>query len=192
MSLLLRPATPEDAKDIAQLVNIAVEGMPLAFWSDQSNVGQSPLEVGIKRCMQSDTATSYLRITVAELDSQIVGMRLCYELRDLPDQMDGSVHPMFRPMIKLVSSVAQTGSINTIGVYPEYQRNGVGTALLKDLEAKAHFNEAELGLLMTDANKTAHAFSEGRNYRVTEKAPVIKGSWETPASHWQLRRRLHS
>lgn len=192
MSFLLRPAALEDANAVAQLVNLAAEGMPKAFWMDQSNVGQDPMELGAIRCAQKDTATSFHRSTLAELDGEIVGMMLSYDLCDAPDDGDGSVHPIFRPMMRFVKSVGSSGSINVMAVYPKYQRRGIGSALLNNLESSDRGKTGQQALLMTDVNSAGRAFSEGRHYKIVDKAPVIKGTWETPAASWHLRRKLHS
>ncbi len=191
MSFIIRPAKRSDIVDVARLVNLAIEGMPMAFWKEQSSAGQDPFEVGISRCKQDDTATSYMRTTLAELDSEIVGLILSHDIKDVPQDME-NVHPMFRPMVRLVTTSDWTGSINTIAVYPKYRRRGIASALLNELEASSSGTQDVQGLLTSDANTEGHAFCEGRQYRVYDEAPVIKGPWKTQAANWQLRRKLHS
>ena len=192
MSFLLRSATPEDSFDVAKLLDLAVEGMPMAFWTAQMVAGEDAMQIGINRCSKDDTATSYRRAKIAELDGEIVGLIFSYDKADLPAQMDSSVHPLFRPMMKLLNTTNGIASINTMAVYPKYQRRGIGSALLNELEASDRGSKGQQALLMTDVNQTGHAFSEERNYRVVGEAPVIKGPWDTQAATWQLRGKLHS
>src|SRR5690606_11874388 len=45
----IRAATPDDAHELAELINFAGEGMPLYLWERMANVGEDPWEVGRRR-----------------------------------------------------------------------------------------------------------------------------------------------
>ena len=52
----LRPATPEDAPALTELVVIAGEGLPLFAWQAMAEAGEDPWDVGRRRELESQSA----------------------------------------------------------------------------------------------------------------------------------------
>ena len=188
MSLTFRPAIPDDAADIAQLINIAAEGMPAAFWTDMGVIGQDPLEIGRDRCRQTDTVFSWLRATMAIMDGEVVGFSLNHLTADVPQNMDEGIHPMFRPLMRLATGDQALKSVHAIAVYPKFRRKGVGREIVRHLESQSQM----VGLITTNANSNGQAFCKAISYGIVDKAPVIKGNWETSADTWVLLQKSHS
>ncbi len=189
MALRLRAATRDDAADIATLVNIAAEGLPMAFWSDQGVLGQDPLETGSLRCAETDTVFSWRRATIAEVDGLVAGMIIAHATSEVPAEIDESVHPMFRPMVRLSRAALDTQFLNTLAVYPKYRRQGIASRLLNDVELRS--NQSDVALITSNINDAGQAFCKRLSYKFVERAPVIKGNWVTDASSWHLLRKMH-
>jgi hypothetical protein len=69
-----RPATPDDASPMAELVNIAGEGLPLYLWSKMASPGQDPWEVGRARAQRETGGFSYRTTVVLLADPKRGGL----------------------------------------------------------------------------------------------------------------------
>lgn len=185
MALTLRPATPDDASELAVLANIAGEGLPFAYWDNQGDFGQDALEVGTYRFKQLDGLFTWRRVTVAELDGQIAGMSLAHTSEDVPKQLDESMHPMVRPVVRLAIDAVDTHSLNTVAVYPQFRRQKIATSLVRHIEAEAG-RDHKIALVTSDINDVGQAFGAKLAYTKISEVPVIKGGWDTKATKWQL------
>lgn len=67
-----RPATPDDADALAQLVNLAGEGLPLHLWERMAAPGQSPWDVGRARARRDTGGFSWRNATVREAKGRVV------------------------------------------------------------------------------------------------------------------------
>jgi hypothetical protein len=61
----LRPARKEDARALAQLIDIAGEGFGTYLWSQAAGPGESALDVGMRRAQRDEGGFSYRNAIVA-------------------------------------------------------------------------------------------------------------------------------
>ena len=72
-------ATPQHAKDIAYLTNLAGEGLAAYLWSQNAVASQSPLAVGIEKAERPEGNFSYRNAWIMESQGQTAGMLLAME-----------------------------------------------------------------------------------------------------------------
>ena len=70
---------------LAELVNIAGEGMPYYLWTKMACPGQDPWEVGRDRARREQASFSYRNALIAEAGDQVVGTLIGYPLPDVPE-----------------------------------------------------------------------------------------------------------
>lgn len=186
MTVTIRAAHSSDAPAIAELMNMAGEGMPMAFWDEVSSPGEAALNTGATRCALDEGVFSWRHSVMAELHGEVAGMILVHDMSDVPNTISEEVHPLFRPLVLLSNLDRSARAVNTLATYPKYRRGGVATALLKHVEdAKGD----DLSLITSDVNGEGQAFCKTFGYAPTANTPIIKGKWATDASAWQLMRK---
>src|SRR5918998_3585228 len=93
--LTIRAARPDDANQLAELVNIAGEGMPLYLWTRMAGPDQDPWAVGRDRAGRDQASFSYRNAVMAELDGRIVGTLIGYALPNAPEPIGPDLPAMF-------------------------------------------------------------------------------------------------
>ena len=98
----LRPATPKDGAVMAQLINMAGEGMPLYLWAKMAGSDQSAWEVGVQRASRSEGGFSYLNTILYESNERVLAGLVGYALANEPSSVDYDGMPaMFVPLQQL-------------------------------------------------------------------------------------------
>lgn len=72
-SIKLRPAIPEDAGALAELINFAGDGLPLYLWTSLTESGEDPWEVGRSRALREEGSFSYRNGVIAECTGEAAG-----------------------------------------------------------------------------------------------------------------------
>ena len=137
--MIITPAIPKDCLDLAELAQIAGEGIPGYFWADSQRPGQSLVETGAELLRAEDANFSYRNAHVARIDGEVAGMLLAYRL---PAAHDNDENPadfpdFVRPLIELEQCVPESFYINMIAVYPRFRGRGVGGALMTQVDRLA-------------------------------------------------------
>ena len=65
-----RPATPDDAGTLAELVQFASEGLALYLWTQIAGAGHDPWNIGRERVRSESYGVSYKNAIIAELSGQ--------------------------------------------------------------------------------------------------------------------------
>lgn len=174
---LYRDARKEDARALAQLIEIAGEGIPSYLWSQQAGEGESPLDVGAERAARENADFSYRNTVVAHVEGKIAGMLLAYplpeptaeELAGLPD-----IPPLLRPLVELEYLVPGSFYVNALAVFEPYRRAGIGGALLAIAETRARDAGCDLLSVQVFAeNRDAFRLYERHGYAVADRRPII-------------------
>ena len=183
-----RYATEDDARPMAELVNIAGDGMPLYLWTSMAEAGVSPWEIGRQRARRESGGFSYRNTIVREKSGKVVAALIGYPLPDDPDPVNyDDMPPMFVPLQQLEDLVAGTWYVNVLATYPEYRGKGHGTELLSIAERlAADSNRSGLSIIVSDANTGARRLYERSGYVEKATRPMIKESWDGDGRNWVL------
>ncbi len=67
-----RAGRKQDAKQLAELINFAGEGLPHFFWSRMAEPGQDAWEIGAARAAREHGSFSYVNTEVVEVNGAVV------------------------------------------------------------------------------------------------------------------------
>ena len=183
-----RPANLDDAFAMAELVNMAGEGLPLYLWANMAVEGQSPWEVGQERARRESGAFSYRNTVVREESGRAVASLVGYPLDDDPTPADYSdMPPMFVPLQQLEDMAPGTWYVNVLATYPEFRGRGHGSDLLSIAEMMAiELSKRGLSIIVADTNTGARRLYERHGYDEIARRAMVKEDWDHPGTHWVL------
>lgn len=184
----LRAASPDDAAAMAELVNMAGEGLPLYLWTQMAEPGETPWDVGRKRALREQGSFSYRNTVLREEDDGIAGCMISYSTSDEPDLAVYEDMPaMFVPLQQLEDLACGTWYVNVLAVYPQYRGRGFGAAFLTLAEQFArHRGRRGLSVIVSDANAGARRLYERHGYREHATRKMAKQGWQNAGNHWVL------
>lgn len=184
----LRPATYEDARHLAKLVNFAGEGLAHYHWQTlaaASGDDVDPWAIGIRRAASQSSGFSYTKSMVAQVSGTVAGCVSSYTI-DAPTSGEdlAGVPPVFRPLVELENMVVGSHYINVLATYPEYRGKGIGSRLLT--HAEGLIPAARMSLIVSDSNVDARRLYERLGYHEHASLPKVKGDWNGPGRTWIL------
>ena len=184
----IRDARKGDCAELAQLIDLAGEGLPFYLWSKMAGPGEDPWEVGRQRAARETGGFSYRNSAVAEIDGKVVGGLVGYPVADEPEPVDvESTPPMFVPLRELENLAPGTWYVNSVAVFPEARGLGVGSQLMKHAEQIAKdLGLRGLSLIVSDANHGARQLYERLGYEEIDTRPMVKEDWQNPGENWVL------
>ena len=184
----LRPATPEDAEALAELINFAGEGLPAYIWERMAEPGETVWDVGRRRARREEDSFSYSKAVVLERDGAVAACLIGYPLPDAPEPIDHDEMPaMFVPLQELENLAPGTWYVNVLAAYPEQRGQGHGAALLaRAKEIAAAGGRQGLSIIVADANTGARRLYERSGYRETARRTMVKEDWQNPSESWVL------
>ncbi|MEM7366100.1 MAG: GNAT family N-acetyltransferase [Pseudomonadota bacterium] len=184
----IRAATIEDAPNLAFLINLAGENLPMVQWRQMAGAEEDPLQVGAVRAARTEGDFSFRNAKVAEIDGTLVGMVLSYRLPDPYDPGATEDLPaIIRPLVLLESEAPGTWYINAIATYAEQQGRGVGSSLMAHCETMA--NDAgvtHLSLIVASENTGAHALYLKLGYQDVSSLPLVTYPEGPTGGDWVL------
>ena len=191
MKTEIRPAEPEDADDLARLINLASEGMSLYLWQQSASEGQDPWEYGRERARNPEVGFNWRNSVVATLDGAVAGSVVFYPLPEEPQPIGADVPEMFIPILELENLAPNTVYINVLAVYPEYRGRGIGRALMEHVEAEA--SDRDLSLIVENANEVARSLYHSFGFVTEASRPIVDGGWRPSGDAYclMLRRSAH-
>lgn len=179
-----RLANPEDAHELAELVNIAGEGLPLYVWKGLANDGQDPWEVGRQR--QANKALEG-KIVVADYGDRAVASLTGYPIGSTPEPISPDTPAIFRPLLELEKQALDSWYINVLATYPEHRGKGMGTKLLELAEQIARNEGLErTSVIVADDNSGARRLYERLGYADVASLPSENEDWEASVDSWAL------
>ena len=186
--MTVRSAARSDCAELAQLINVAGDGLPLYLWQQMAGPGEDPWQIARERAARDSGGFSYRNSIVAEVDGKIAGALVGYPVADQPEPIDpANTPPMFVPLLQHENLAAGTWYVNAVAAFPEARGLGVGSELMRCAERRA----VELGLrgvslIVSDANKGARRLYERLGYLETASRPMIKEQWQNDGENWVL------
>ena len=183
-----RRATPDDALQLAELIDMAGEGMPTYLWERMAEAGESVWDVGQRRACREQGSFSYRNAVVREENGRVVASLMGYSLPEEPEPWDpDAMSPMFVPLQELEDLAAGSWYVNVLASYPACRGKGYGGALLNVAEAIAAYERsAGLSLIVSDGNKGAVRLYLRSGYEHVASRPMVKQRWRNPGEQWLL------
>ena len=173
---------------MAELVNMAGEGLPLYLWTKMAGDGQSPWDLGIERAQRESGGYSYRNTIVREDSGKVVASLVGYPLDDDPEPTDYSDMPgIYVPLQQLEDQVPGTWYVNILATYPESRGQGLGGALLTIAEdIAANLSKRGLSIIVADTNTGARRLYERHGYTELDRRAMVKDDWVHPGTDWVL------
>ncbi|MEL7448092.1 MAG: GNAT family N-acetyltransferase [Pseudomonadota bacterium] len=173
---------------MAELVNMAGDGMPFYLWSKSAQGDESPWAVGEARARRESGGFSYRNTVVREHNGAVVAALIGYPLPFEPEPVDyEELPPMFVPLQRLEDRVSGTWYVNVLATYPDFRGRGAGAALLGIADRLAAETKRKgLSLIVSDANPGAQRLYERHGFEELATEPMVKDAWETEGSQWVL------
>jgi ribosomal protein S18 acetylase RimI-like enzyme len=170
----IRPATPEDAAVLAELMNAAGEGLPAFLWSRMAGPDEDVMAVGARRVARDEGGFSYTHAHVAEESGAVAGMLVGYRLPDPYAIGDLEAYPeVVRPLVELEAQAPGAWYVNAIATGQAHRGRGIGTRLMRLAESLAREAGAEsMSLIVAEGNAGAKRLYENLGYRVVARRPI--------------------
>ncbi|MGH8495756.1 MAG: GNAT family N-acetyltransferase [Gammaproteobacteria bacterium] len=184
-----RRATPADARQLAEFIDMAGEGLPRWFWRQAARLPEDEWTVGEARARRETGGFSYRNAMLRIADGRPVAMLLAYRIE--PQEIDYATLPEpARPLERLEQKAAGSFYVNGLAALPECRGKGYGTELL---ELARHIAaERSCGLLSIQvfaSNDGARRLYERAGYVEVAREPMprIPGLPEFGASILMMR-----
>ena len=183
-----RRATPADASALAELVNMAGDGLPHYLWSRMAKPGEDAWEIGRQRAAREGASFSYRNAVTLEEGGKVAACLIGYPLADEPEPIAYDKMPaMFVPMQELENLAPRTWYVNVLATYPAERGKGHGRRLLSLAERLASETaRAGLSIIVSDANSNARRLYERTGYHEVATRPMVKEGWDNPGRNWVL------
>lgn len=183
-----RPAHHDDAYALAELVNMAGEGLPLYVWNEMASPGESAWDVGRNRARRDSGGFSYHNAIVREEDGEVIACLIGYPLEDEPAPVGyDDIPDMFVPLQQLEDEVPGTWYVNALATYPDYRGKGYGGELLAIAEHLAlDLSKNGMSVIVSDANTGARHLYEKCGYLEQTMRPMVKNDWQNDGNNWIL------
>ncbi|MCW8878124.1 MAG: GNAT family N-acetyltransferase [Kangiellaceae bacterium] len=188
--MLIRSAIKSDCHDLAELINLAGDGIPEYIWSQLADSGQLPIHIGAMRAMQETSGFSYTNAKIIEIDGKVAGGIISYQLANPYSLEDLNDYPKFiRPLIELEAEVAGSWYINAIATFKEYQSRGLATEMIKETKKLARKNSCEeLSLIVSSENTRAINLYQKVGFNPINKKRIITPPHKLLQGEWILMR----
>ncbi len=182
-----RRATSDDATDLAELVNIAGNGLALYLWSKLVQPGQSGWDVGRERAGRGVGGFAYSNTVIRENSGKTAACLIGYPLGASPEPPADDTLPILQPLLELETKVPNTWYVNVLATYPEFRGNGLGSELLGIAERLADETDCSgLSLIVADANTSARRLYERHGYVERASRAMVKEDWTGAGQKWVL------
>ncbi|WP_020680652.1 GNAT family N-acetyltransferase [Marinobacterium rhizophilum] len=184
----IRNATPEDAQELALLINLAGEGMPAYLWQDMTEDSETPLEAGARRAARTEGGFSYTHARVCSDDGRVLGMLLSYRLPDPYEVGDITQYPeLIRPLVTLEARVPGSWYINAIATHENCRGQGVARRLMADASRQSRENNCTLmSLIVASENHAAIQLYASTGFSSIHTLPVVSYPGCLHGGEWVL------
>jgi len=168
-------ADPEYRVAMAELGQMAGEGIPSFFWELDRKPGETALAAGARKVSGESSNFSYKNAWLTLIGGDVAGMLLAYPLTEVDSNEEIAASPLFiQPLLKLEQRVKGSFYINMLATYATYRQQGVATRLMLNAEhiaTQLHINN--LSIQVFSENKRALNLYQKLGYRVIEHLPVV-------------------
>lgn len=180
----LRPAAPDDAPRLAQLINMAGHGLPLYLWQQMAEPGEDPWEIGARRRAERiGLDETYVIDHGAGAVAGLIGYAQPPEPAPIPSDLPA----MFVPLQELENLAPASWYVHVLAVLPEARGRGLGTRLLRHAESLARTaGLTRMSIIVENGNPGARQLYERQGFCETATRPLVDGKWGTQSTAWVL------
>ena len=175
---------------MAELVNIAGDGLPSYLWAKFARAGQSGWDVGLERARGGLGGFAFQNTVVREVGGEVGACLLGYPLRDSPPAPAGDVPAPLGPLIELGRlAPPERWYLNVLATLPQHRGKGLASDLLRIADEFAREAESVrpcISLIVSDANAGARRLYARHGYRQLSSRPIVKEAWEHAGENWLL------
>jgi ribosomal protein S18 acetylase RimI-like enzyme len=181
-----RRATPDDPRAVAELIDIAGKGIPSLLWEDEAVGGETPLEVGARLVGRSGYSLSFENAVVGEEAGRVTSLLLgCVDNTEATDLADAP--EIAHPLIRLHRRAPGRWHVHALAVMPECRLQGLGTRLLRIVDAlAADEGVTETSLTVAESNQAARHLYDREGYRVVASEPMVPDPRLQLSGNWLL------
>ena len=175
MEISIRSARPQEAGQLAVLMDMAGEGIPSYLWSRMAETDEEPLEVGARRVGREEGGFSYRNAHVAEVNEEIAGLLVGYRLDDPYELGSLDDYPqVVRPLVELEAMAPGSWYVNAVAVSADHRRRGIGTMLMDHAVKLARQTGAtQISLIVAEENRGAVELYRKLGYQDRASRPVV-------------------
>lgn len=182
-----RCATCADAAQMAELVNISGDGLPLCLWAKFARAGQSAWEVGLERARLGLGGFAFAHTVVRQVDDQVAACLIGQRRDDVAQPPDSDIPAALVPLSELGNMVCGSWYINILATFPQHRGKGFGSELLRIAEVRARETKTErMSLIVSDANAGARRLYERHGFAELATRPMVKEDWKHEGRNWVL------
>jgi len=174
----IRPASIDDAREIAKLIAISSDGVATIEWHEQAvKEACDPLDIGERTYRNPQGDYSYSNATMVEENNQVAGMLLTFGMpaakpRNPENRPTANDENVFAPYIYLEEP--NSWYICGVAFYPQHRGHGLGTRLTGLANEQARENGfSRLSLVAFEQNEGAVRLYERLGYQEIDRAPVV-------------------
>ncbi|MCU7850578.1 MAG: GNAT family N-acetyltransferase [Candidatus Thiodiazotropha sp. (ex Monitilora ramsayi)] len=179
MKVTYRPATADDSRFIASMIDISSDGIATLEWQEtcDKQAGKTALDVGSEWYARDEGDYSYRNCLIAETDHPI-GMILSFPITQDNFSEDGKPPPyeaddIYAPYKYL--EALNSWYICGVAVLPEFRKQGVGEQLIKlSIEEGKRQGFSNVSLIAVYDKKGLISYYESLGFKVTRKAPIVE------------------
>ncbi|MGQ4877240.1 GNAT family N-acetyltransferase [Billgrantia sp. LNSP4103-1] len=175
MKTTIRKARTGDAPKLAELMNMAGEGIPAYLWERLAEPGEDVMSYGAQRVARAEGGFSYTNAYVAACEGAIAGMLLGYRLDDPYETGPMEEIPaVVRPLVELEALAPGSWYVNAVATEPAYRGQGIGRLLMEKAEQLAEDTHSKtLSLIVAEENVAARQLYEKLGYRIQARRPIV-------------------
>jgi ribosomal protein S18 acetylase RimI-like enzyme len=187
-----RRATRDDAPALAELIDMAGDGVPSIFWARMAQPGETSAEVGQRRARRDEGSFSFRNAVVADPGEGPVAALLGYPLPHRTVPIPPDIPPMFVPLQEIENLAAGTWYVNALATRPSHRGQGHGARLVALADRLAQrTGRTSLSLAVMDSNEGARRFYDRLGFRLAASRPLVKAGWPGRGDHVLLLVRDH-
>jgi|EndMetStandDraft_7_1072992.scaffolds.fasta_scaffold206241_2 ribosomal protein S18 acetylase RimI-like enzyme len=190
MSVLIRPATANDALHVAAIVDIAGHGIDLDSWIRDSGEDHAVLEAA-RQAASADANSPYhfSKAYLIEVDGTIAG-GLVGELLTRNDDHTAEISAALLPLVTLETRLVGYWSILAIATYSEFRGKGLATRLLsRAVELAAAANAKGVCLTVEDTNHPAISVYRTLGFVAGDRLPWVAYGGRSGPREWVMMKR---
>ena len=190
-NISIRPATRNDAADLAILDNLAGHSIPLIFWKEHTENGrvEDAIATGRDRIADDDAFYNWKKARVCTQDEMIAGMSVSYIMPPADEESEYITRtaPAFAPVFELYDLCAGHWFVDALAVYPSAQEKGIGKMLFDDALALGERTSApKMSLIVEDTNKIAFSLYRSYGFEVVGQRDFIPFEGALEINEWLL------